>query len=55
MLDSHRNWSHLVPTFDSPKVAKARLPCPSYLQLLNVEMSFFVAGGDIFDDRPVTF
>jgi hypothetical protein len=34
----------LLSTFDSPKVAKARLPLP-----------FFVSSGDIFNDRLVTF
>lgn len=34
----------LLSTFDSPKVAKARLPLP-----------FLVSSGDIFNDRLLTF
>jgi hypothetical protein len=44
-----------IPTFDSPKVAKARLPIPFGLQVKVVAMNFFVPGGDILDDRLVTF
>ena len=44
-----------VPTFDSPKVAKARLPIQLWLQVMDEETTFFVPGGDILDDRLVTF
>ena len=44
-----------IPTFDSPKVAKARLPIPLNTQEMYVTMSFFVSGGDFLDDRLVTF
>jgi hypothetical protein len=43
------------PTFDSPKVAKARLPTPFLIHLLAFSMSFFVPGGDILIGRLVTF
>jgi hypothetical protein len=43
------------PTFDSPKVAKARLPIPFYLQVMDVGATFFVLDGEIFYDRLVTF
>jgi hypothetical protein len=45
----------LKPTFDSPKVAKARLPTPCFVHLLASPLSFFVPGGDIFNGRLVTF
>jgi hypothetical protein len=45
----------LKPTFDSPKVAKARLPTPFFVHLLASPASFFVSGGDIFNGRLVTF
>ena len=41
-----------IPTFDSPKVAKARLPLPLSLRGMK---SFFVSSGDIFNDHLVTF
>jgi hypothetical protein len=43
------------PTFDSPKVAKARLPAPFLAHRLAFPMSFFVPGGDILIGRLVTF
>ena len=42
----------LVATFDSPKVPIARLPLP--IQGWGTGC-FFIPGGDIFDDRLVTF
>ena len=42
-------------TFDSPKVAKARLPHPVNGTTRWQTVSFFVSGGDIFADRLVTF
>ncbi len=44
MLALTRVMTATIPTFDSPKVAKPRLPSP-----------FFVPGGDFFNDRLVTF
>jgi hypothetical protein len=44
MLGSDGLMADTISTFDSPKVAKPRLPIP-----------FFVPGGDFFDDRLVTF
>jgi hypothetical protein len=43
------------PTFDSPKVAKARLPTPFLIHLLAFSMSFFVPGGDMLIGRLATF
>lgn len=45
----------LKPTFDSPKVAKARLPTPFFAHVLAFSMSFFVSGGDILNGRLATF
>ena len=42
-------------TFDSPKVAKARLPHPVNGTARRQTFSFFVSGGVIFADRLVTF
>lgn len=42
-------------TFDSPKVAKARLPHPVNGKARKQIVSFFVSGGDIFADHLVTF
>ena len=43
------------PTFDSPKVAKARLPFPILSKSDACGDSFFVRSGDILDDRLVSF
>lgn len=43
---------HLFSTFDSPKVAKARLPPPIRSWVTGC---YFVPDGDIFDDRLVTY
>lgn len=55
MPGSGGNWIPLVSTFGESKVAEARLPFPCSSQVLDVETSFFVVGGDILDDRLVTF
>lgn len=55
MLGGEGIWARLVPTFDSPKAAKARLPFPAYLQVFGCGYEFFVEAGDILDDRLVTF
>jgi hypothetical protein len=44
MFSLERLMVAIIPTFDSAKVAKPRLPSP-----------FFVACGDFFNDRLVTF
>ena len=44
MLVHRKFMTNTTPTFDSPKVAKPRLPTP-----------FFVSGGAFFNDRLVTF
>ena len=44
-----------IPTVDSPKVAKARLPIPLFWDVTGTKKCFFVPGGDILDDRLVTF
>jgi len=45
----------LQPTFDSPKVAKARLPLPFSCVDGGSHHCFFVLGGDFLNDRLVTF
>ena len=55
MRGDARILSSGIPTFDSPKVAKARLPFPLNTQEMHVTLSFFVPSGAILDDRLVTF
>ena len=55
MPGSRGKWFPSVSTFDSPKVAKARLPIPCVNAGYREICSFFVSGGDIFADRLVTF
>jgi hypothetical protein len=42
MLGSKGIWANLVPTFESPKVAKARLPFPFYLRYWMWEQVFLL-------------
>ncbi len=42
MLGRVEVWPPLVSTFDSPKVAKARLPFPACLQVLDVVTIFLL-------------
>lgn len=55
MLAGINSMTPSIPTFDSPKVAKARLPFPLFWEVTEMAICFFVPGGDIFDDRLVTF
>ncbi len=45
----------VLPTFDSPKVAKARLPSWFLGVVTLASMGFFVRTGDFLNDRLVTF
>ena len=54
MLGTEQVMTSLIPTFDSPKVAKARLPIPLYSQIMGARTTFFDSDGDILDDRLVT-
>lgn len=47
--------NYVPSTFDSPKVAKARLPHPTNGIARTQTVAFFVSGGAIIADRLVTF
>jgi len=49
-MPQHPAMAASLSTFDSPKVAKARLPTRGAHR-----RPLFAQGGDIFDDRLVTF
>lgn len=55
MLPTALFTSVVLPTFDSPKVAKARLPLPFFSVEAKGFAYFFVPGDDILNDRLVTF
>ena len=55
MLPTALFTSVVLPTFDSPKVAKARLPLPFFSVEAKGFAYFFVPGGDFLNDRLVTF
>jgi hypothetical protein len=55
MLVHARLMGAIMPTFDSPKVAKPRLPSPFPAVVVDTAGHFFVLSGDFLNDRLVTF
>lgn len=55
-MPSYKGLVHaMIPTFDSPKVGKSEAPHHALAMMRVMTDSFFVPGGDILNDRLVTF
>ena len=55
-MPAYKGLEHaLIPTFGSPKVDKSEAPHHALAMMRVMKDSFFVPGGDILNDRLVTF